>query len=131
MRLLDHSITQYGFSPETQQQSSLIYNSTELTINTSSITVEQSLYSIPYVRLEGELIGMRPASKHNISLKAKKVIYNNPATVVLWEDGTKTVVKCDSKDEYNPMLGLALCYMKKALGNSSRKLNDALHAEGF
>lgn len=65
-------------------------------------------------------------------LKARRVVFNPPATVVLWEDGTKTVVKCDKDDEYNVMTGIALCYMKKALGNTSRGLNDALNkAKGF
>lgn len=61
-------------------------------------------------------------------VKMKRVIYHAPATIVYWEDGTRTVVKCDKEDEYNPMLGLALCYMKKALGNTSRELNKALRA---
>jgi len=60
------------------------------------------------------------------ALQAKHVIFNPPATVVLWEDGTKTVVKCDPKDPFDEMKGLALCYMKKALGNTSRELNKAL-----
>lgn len=62
----------------------------------------------------------------NVKLTAKRVIFNPPATVVLWEDGTKTVVKCDPKDTFDEMKGLALCYMKKALGNTSRELNKAL-----
>ena len=47
----------------------------------------------------------------------KKVIFNDPATVVIWEDGTKTVVKCGEGDEYSKELGLAMCITKKALGN--------------
>lgn len=62
----------------------------------------------------------------NKSLKARKVIFNPPATIVLWEDGKKTVVKCDDGDTFDEMKGLALCYMKKALGNTSRELNKAL-----
>ena len=58
--------------------------------------------------------------------KPRKVIYNNPATIVLWDDGTKTVVKCHRVDVYDKQTGLAMCYMKKALGNSSRAFNDAL-----
>lgn len=58
----------------------------------------------------------------------EKVIYNNPATIVIWKDGTKTVVKKqDSDPVYDPEKGLAICFMKKALGNTSRKLNDQLH----
>jgi len=60
-------------------------------------------------------------------MKARRVVFNPPATVVLWEDGTKTVVKCDKDDEYNAMTGIALCYMKKSLGNTSRELNKALN----
>lgn len=46
----------------------------------------------------------------------KKVIFNAPATIVLWEDGTKTVVKCD-REIYDYEKGLAMCFAKKALGN--------------
>jgi hypothetical protein len=42
---------------------------------------------------------------------------NNPVTVVLWADGTKTMVRCQNGDEYSPETGLALCIAKKALGN--------------
>ena len=47
----------------------------------------------------------------------KRVIFNEPATIVLWKDGTKTVVKCSDGDTYDKEKGLALCFMKKALGN--------------
>lgn len=59
--------------------------------------------------------------KQNTSNKftIKKVIFNYPATIVLWEDGTKTVVKCGEEDTYDPEKGLALCFAKKAMGNKS------------
>ena len=57
----------------------------------------------------------------------KRVIFNDPATIVIWEDGTKTVVKCQDGDIYDKQTGLALCVMKKYFGNSSRGLNDILH----
>lgn len=31
----------------------------------------------------------------------KKVIFNDPATIILWKDGTKTVVKCQEGDTYD------------------------------
>lgn len=46
----------------------------------------------------------------------KKVIFNDPATIVIWDDGTKTVVKCDC-ELYDPEKGLAMAIAKKALGN--------------
>ncbi len=56
-------------------------------------------------------------------LKIKDVIFNEPATIVLWEDGTKTVVKCQDGDVYSKELGLAMCISKKALGNKGN-FND-------
>lgn len=47
----------------------------------------------------------------------KKVIFNDPATIVFWEDGSKTVVKCQDGDVYDPEKGLAIAISKKALGN--------------
>lgn len=49
----------------------------------------------------------------------KKIIFNGPATIVLWEDGTKTVVKCQDGDTFDQEKGIALCFMKKSLGNKS------------
>lgn len=45
------------------------------------------------------------------------VIFNNPATVVFWKDGTKTVVKCQNGDEFSKETGLAMAIAKKAYGN--------------
>ena len=53
----------------------------------------------------------------------KNVIFNYPATIVFWEDGTKTVVKCQPDDDYSMETGLALCIAKKALGNKGN-FND-------
>lgn len=47
----------------------------------------------------------------------KNAYFNDPVTVVMWEDGTKTMVRCQNGDVYSPETGLALCIAKKALGN--------------
>ena len=52
----------------------------------------------------------------------KKVIFNGPATVVLWKDGTKTVVKCKEGDPYSKEAGFALCLLKKLSGNDFHKV---------
>lgn len=54
-------------------------------------------------------------AKHNPSIK--KVIFNDPATIVIWGDNSKTVVKCQEGDTYDAEKGLALCIAKKYLGN--------------
>lgn len=49
--------------------------------------------------------------------KITDVIYNDPATIVFWTDGSKTVVKCRGGDVYDPEKGLAMAISKKMLGN--------------
>lgn len=53
--------------------------------------------------------------------RIKDVIFNDPATIVFWEDGTKTVVKVMDGDEFDPHTGLAQAISKKALGDDYRK----------
>ena len=51
----------------------------------------------------------------------KEVIYHKPATIVFWNDGTKTVCKCHDDDTYSEETGLAMCICKKMLGNKEFK----------
>lgn len=46
----------------------------------------------------------------------KKVIFNNPATIIIWDDGSKTVVKLMDGDCWDPEKGFIMAYMKKLLG---------------
>lgn len=53
----------------------------------------------------------------------EKVIFNKEATVVLWKDGTKTVVKCQDGDNFDKEKGLAMAICKKALGTNASHSN--------
>lgn len=90
----------------------------------------------------------RRSPKDRIIPKIKKVIFNPPATIVLWGDGTKTVVKANDRcghtvtatsysdngetkteeieigELYDPEKGLAMCIAKKALGNKGNYYNE-------
>jgi hypothetical protein len=46
----------------------------------------------------------------------KDVIFNPPATIVFWEDRTKTVVK--AQEDFDPEKGLAMAISKKMFGNN-------------
>ena len=46
----------------------------------------------------------------------KRIIFNPPATIVFWQDGTKTVVKCQNGEEFDPEKGLAMAVIKKGMG---------------
>ena len=55
----------------------------------------------------------------NITVESfiKDVIFNDPATIVFWYDDTKTVVKCQPGETFDPEKGLAMAISKKVLGN--------------
>ena len=60
------------------------------------------------------------------SLNVSKIIFNPPATIVFWEDGTKTVVKCAAEDEFNEYYGFLVALGKKVYESNSqiKKLID-------
>ena len=49
----------------------------------------------------------------------KKIIFSNPATIVFWSDGSKTVVKCMDNEEFNPYYGFVCAFAKKLFGTNS------------
>lgn len=50
--------------------------------------------------------------------KIKNVIFNDPATIVFWSDGTKTVVKCGKDDAFDAEKGLAMAISKYFFDNA-------------
>ena len=46
----------------------------------------------------------------------ERVIFNPPATIILWTDGSKTVVKCKKGEEFDEWTGFITAYAKKAFG---------------
>ena len=59
----------------------------------------------------------------------KKVIFNPPATIILWEDGTKTIVKAMKGTEFNPYYGFTAAVTKKVFSSNSRVSNIVEHGE--
>lgn len=53
-----------------------------------------------------------------VDLQPEKVIINNPATVIYWTDGTKTVVKCHKEDTFDAEKGIVMATLKKICGNT-------------
>ena len=47
----------------------------------------------------------------------KKVIYNNPATIVYFTDGSKSVVKLHPNDTFDEKTGLLMAISKRLLGS--------------
>ena len=49
----------------------------------------------------------------------KKVIFSGPKTVVLWGDGTKTIVSCGDADTYDYYAGFCAAVVKKLFGSTT------------
>lgn len=50
----------------------------------------------------------------------KRVIFNEPYTIVVWVSGEKTIVKAQDGEPYDKEKGLAMCFAKYFLGNTCR-----------
>ena len=48
-----------------------------------------------------------------------RVIFNDPATIILWKDGSKTVVKRSEDDIWDPEKGFCMAIIKKLYGCTS------------
>lgn len=57
-------------------------------------------------------------------VEIEKVIFNNPATIVFWSDGEKTVVKCSCDEAFDEEKGLAMAISKRVLGNKGNYYNE-------
>lgn len=56
----------------------------------------------------------------NLVPKVKKIIKNKRTTIVLWEDGTKTMVRRAEGTEDDEYFAFASALAKKVYGNNSR-----------
>ena len=72
---------------------------------------------------ELETLVIKEKESNMLKGKIEKVIFNNPATIVFWKDGSKNVVKV-SNEKFDPEKGLAMAIAKKALGNEGNYFNE-------
>lgn len=53
-------------------------------------------------------------------LDFERIEFHDPATIVFWNDGTKTVVKSRHGDKFDKEKGLAMAIAKKVMGNTNK-----------
>ena len=92
--------------------------------NNLGIDIDRAIYTamaIDYSRQSTERAEKNDIVRFSMcNVSIRKVIFNDPATVVLWSDGTKTVVKCGPEDTFDMEKGLAMAIVKKMAGNDNR-----------
>lgn len=94
-----------------------------ITVGTST-SADRSVISC-----DGFLYSDWPCKHYEPKIAPEKVIFNNPATIVYWHDGTKTVVRCQDGDVYDEREGFLLCCAKKLMGDGG-SYNDAMRNLG-
>ena len=79
-----------------------------------------------YIRITG-LVDSNDFNKEQINgILPKKYIINDNATILFWNDGTKTIVRKSKDDEYNKKLSFLWAYFQKNCGLSKNKANKYL-----
>lgn len=56
----------------------------------------------------------------------KKVIFSGPCTIVIWNDDSKTIVKCKKGEKFDPEKGIAMAVLKKLFMGSSTRMSKWL-----
>lgn len=54
-------------------------------------------------------------------LAYERIIFNDPATIVLWADGTRTVVKACKEDKFDKGVGLKTALLQRVFGKGIDK----------
>ena len=87
----------------------MVLDNTHIPIQPLKVEIDQ-LVRVPYIDLHGYIEGGT-----GFTDPIERVIFNDPATIVIWKDGSKTIVKCQDGDTYSKELGLAMAISKKFL----------------
>lgn len=62
-------------------------------------------------------------SNKNSIPEIKELVFNDPATIIFWEDGTKTVVKAQNGEAFDKEKGFCMAIVKKLFGNEGNYYN--------
>ena len=51
----------------------------------------------------------------------KRVIYSDPVTTIIWDDGSKTQSRCDEHDNFDELTGFMMCVFKKIMNHKDMR----------
>ena len=126
MQLIDFNVCVYDYYPN------------KVTLDLENVDDEQlkvlidycdrdGRYKHLYAPYSGNILERAKVSKYvrydrkeREKLTPKKVIFNPPATIVFWTDGTKTIVKCREDDIFDEEIGLSMAIAQKFAGDRSK-----------
>ena len=104
----------------------IIYRGREILVDAEDFTITNGPNAVPIVELAGRFIREEiTENRGRKNAQLQKVVFHDPATIVYWTAGTKTVVKCQPGDTFDPLTGFLMAVCKKACGNKGN-YNNAL-----
>ena len=109
----------YIFWPSVENQTQAATSIWASFFDTYSELIKDERTKNIYKRMVNSMHG----ANHYYRPEIKNVIFNDPATIVFWTDGTKTVVKCQEGDIFDPEKGLTMAIAKKVYGNKGSYCN--------
>ena len=105
----------------TRKDYKMYYNNIKIKIGNKiyhpdTVDWKQNPDAFPELKISTRISPYNLDTTSNLSIT--NVIFNPPATIVFWSDKTKTIVKCDPKEEYDPEKGIAMAICKKLIGDN-------------
>ena len=83
-------------------------------------TVIHPSYEVPNPKTSTLIANVNADIHLNTTPEIVDVIFKDPATIVFWSDNTKTVVKTQDGESYDPEKGMAMAFCKKLMGDNKR-----------
>lgn len=110
----------------------LTINSNGITIR-KPITIEHNVYNGKNLEIEGhpkksiwdkycEAVEKQEQERKLKKILPRKWVINGPATILFWQDGTKTIVKCNKDDEFDAQKGYLMAFFEKTTGMSKHQI---------
>lgn len=118
----------------------LTINSNGITIG-KPITIEHNVYNGKNLKIAADPTEYEPykpkksiwdkycevVEKQEQERRLKKIlprkwVINGPATILFWQDGTKTIVKCNKDDEFDAQKGYLMAFFEKTTGMSKHQI---------
>ena len=117
----DHTPEEKGLKIEDGFRIHQPFNSVEFDDIKTLMDINLSNYDAITVKYDDISSGLTSNMDYSIFIPGiEKVIFNDPATIVFWNDGSKTVVKTQNDETYDKEKGLSMAISKKMLGNNSK-----------
>ena len=88
--------------------------------------ITEDVFKASLLKLPPTYITVPNARIRYINELPERYIINKGATILFWEDGSKTIVKRCKDDKYNKRLGFLTAYFQKHCGMSKNKANKYL-----